>query len=624
MKKIVFGISIFVAMTISSLNSQNLQIVPGWQLLGTISDVNITKSFNKSCIDIVWKYNTTSKSWSAYSPKNSIQDIINSINNISYLDTISQGVGFWVKANSSCTIDTNLTPTDTNKTVVWNSSYDPINQKLSYPGKYAGMYANINAFAALKDDGSVVTWGAASYGGDSSSVADQLKSGVKAIYSTWNAFAALKDDGSVVCWGGGSEGNDSSVADKLTSGVKAIYSDDDSFAALKDDGSVVCWGSDHIDNVADKLKSGVKAIYSTQDAFAALKDDGSVVTWGYYYNGGDSSSVADQLKSGVKAIYSNAGAFAALKDDGSVVTWGNLQGGGKTTVYDPTKKDFINVADKLKSGVKAIYSTSNAFAALKDDGCVVTWGTKEYGGNMTVIDDNGSIIRNVADQLTSGVKTIYSNNDAFAALKDDGSVVTWGRGNTGGEMAIYDWSHNNYIYNVADKLKSGVKAIYSNAGAFAALKDDGSVVTWGYNIFGGEMGIYDNSKAQFSSYVADKLKSGVKAIYSTKSAFAALKDDGSVVTWGLNVTGGEMGIFDLGRAQFSSNVNIADELKSGVKAIYSTENAFAAVKNDGSVVTWGKGLTGGAMGVFDSTEYKLINNVEDKLSAGVKTISKSW
>ena len=54
------------------------------------------------------------------------------------------------------------------------------------------------AFAALKDDGSVVTWGNQTYGGDSSTVSSSLSSGVSQIYATNYAFAALKDDGSVV------------------------------------------------------------------------------------------------------------------------------------------------------------------------------------------------------------------------------------------------------------------------------------------------------------------------------------------------------------------------------------------------------------------------------------------
>jgi hypothetical protein len=39
--------------------------------------------------------------------------------------------------------------------------------------------------------------------------------------------------------------------------------------------------------------------------------------------GGDSAAVAPQLSSGVAQIMSTSVAFAALKQDGSVVTWGD-------------------------------------------------------------------------------------------------------------------------------------------------------------------------------------------------------------------------------------------------------------------------------------------------------------
>ena len=62
-------------------------------------------------------------------------------------------------------------------------------------------YPNHFAFAALKADGSVVTWGSSTFGGDSTAVASKLSSNVKAVYSNQLAFAALKTDGSVVTWG---------------------------------------------------------------------------------------------------------------------------------------------------------------------------------------------------------------------------------------------------------------------------------------------------------------------------------------------------------------------------------------------------------------------------------------
>ena len=411
----------------------------------------------------------------------------------------------------------------------------------------------------------VVSWGDASRGGDSSSVASELYNSVSAIYSTDWAFAALKDDGSVVTWGPGNYGGDSSVfgwlglniisvASELSSGVTTIYSNEYAFAALKDDGSVVTWGDairgGDSSSVASELSNGVSAIYSTSEAFAALKADGSVVTWGQVYTW-DSSSVASELSSGVTTIFTtNYTSFAALKEDGSVVSWG---------AYG---RDSSSVASELSSGVTTIYSTEYAFAALKDDGSVVTWGLATHGGDSS----------SVASELSNGVTTIYSNVGAFAALKDDGSVVTWG--GYGGDSS-----------SVASELLSDVSTIYPIFGAFAALKNDGSVVTWGDGLYGGD-----------SSSVASELSSGVTTIYSTERAFAALKPDGSVVTWGDSASGGD-----------SSSVE--EELSSGVTTIYSTSAAFAALKDDGSVVTWGDSASGG-----DSS------SVEEEFSSGVSTI----
>ena len=71
-------------------------------------------------------------------------------------------------------------------------------------------FKNRFGFAAVKSNGSVVTWGGSYYGGDSSGVAANLTSGVTTIYSTDGAFAAVKSDGSVITWGDSYAGGDSS------------------------------------------------------------------------------------------------------------------------------------------------------------------------------------------------------------------------------------------------------------------------------------------------------------------------------------------------------------------------------------------------------------------------------
>ena len=269
--------------------------------------------------------------------------------------------------------------------------------------------------------GSVVAWGNVDYGGAGapSSVTD-ASSGVVAVYSADTAFAALKNDGSVVAWGpdwGGGSAPSSVTA--ANSGVVAMYSTIGAFAALKTDGSVVAWGSSDYSyggtapNSVTAANSGVAAVYSTQYAFAALKTDGSVVAWGDYYYGGSAPSSVTAANSGVVSVYSTEQAFAALKTDGRVVAWGDSYYGSGTAPYSVTAAN---------SGVVAIYSTTGAFAALKTDGSVVAWGNSNYGGAAPSSITAGG----------SGVVAVYSTNSAFAALKTDGSVVAWGLSDYGG------------------------------------------------------------------------------------------------------------------------------------------------------------------------------------------------
>ena len=293
-----------------------------------------------------------------------------------------------------------------------------------------------------------------------------------------------------------------------------ISSNGGAFAAIKTDGSVFAWGNSSYGgevplSVSSKLTSGVVKIYSNGGAFAALKDNGSVVTWGDSGAGGHPPDLPTTVASGVVKIYSNNLAFAALKDNGSVVTWGNFFYGGNSSVVTPEGNSSV-VRSDLTSGVVKIYSNNRSFAALKDNGSVVTWGYSTYGGNSSFVTPEGNS-SSVSSDLASGVVKIYSNGGAFAALKDDGSVVTWGASGSGGDSS-----------NVSSDLASGVVRIYSNIGAFAALKDDGSVVTWGFPYEGGEV------PSSVSSYLA----SGVVYIYPSSQKFAALKDDGSVVMWG--------------------------------------------------------------------------------------------
>ena len=108
-----------------------------------------------------------------------------------------------------------------------------------------------------------------------------------------------------------------------------------------------------------------------------------------------------------------------------------LLGGMSNNGGDMTNSDWSNPVDVSDvSNVVQIYSTHYAFAALKNDGKVVTWGASNNGGDITNSDWTYPV--DVSD--VSNVVQIYSTNHAFAALKNDGTVVSWGIWNKGGRM----------------------------------------------------------------------------------------------------------------------------------------------------------------------------------------------
>ena len=90
------------------------------------------------------------------------------------------------------------------------------------------------AFAAVKQDGSVVTWGHAHHGCNSGEVKSELTGGVDHVIGTSEAFAAVKQDGSVVTWGHAHHGcNSGEVKSELTGGVDHVIGTSEAFATFK-------------------------------------------------------------------------------------------------------------------------------------------------------------------------------------------------------------------------------------------------------------------------------------------------------------------------------------------------------------------------------------------------------
>ena len=105
-------------------------------------------------------------------------------------------------------------------------------------------------------------------------------------------------------------------------------------------------------------------------------------------------------------IFSTQQAFAALKNDGSVVTWGNADYGGDSSPYDASSHPGGIRSGDIASGVTQIFSTEKAFAALKNDGSVVTWGNDDLGGDSSSVSSDLTNIIGFANNLTDDKRLI--------------------------------------------------------------------------------------------------------------------------------------------------------------------------------------------------------------------------
>lgn len=421
------------------------------------------------------------------------------------------------------------------------------------------VFGGSSVFAVIKPDQTLAIWGSKRLGGDSTVLAKQPTHVINVAMSE-RATAILQDDGTLVTLGrSGSGGNysktpgigltDLSSPTQAVFNVNKVWAVKRGFVAQNVDGSVATWGNLDLGSDIAAMSSYITAptlakmsnftdVAYNNSSVAALRKDGTVVTWGHPYFGGDSGAVQSQLTSVTKLVATEAN-MAALKNDGSVVFWG--VNWDTQSLYDGT--------ESLPKKVANLLSNSTVLATLQLSGAVQAFGNYLTG--------RGSDTKSVAAALSGNVSKVIANEVAFAALKTDGSVVTWGE------------AERNDASAVQSQL-NGVKAISNTALAFAALKTDGTVVAWGDETRGGDI-----------SAVKDQLVN-VVAIYANDFAFAALKADGSVVTWG-------------GTAQGGDNTNATAPLKN-VRAIYSAkQGGFLAVTKDGSVVTWGSASAGGAL-----------------------------
>ena len=209
------------------------------------------------------------------------------------------------------------------------------------------------------------------------------------------------------------------------------------------------------------------------------------------------------------------------------------------------------------------------------------WGMNSYAGYAYgVLGDNTNISKSSPVQtITRGTnwKQVVCHHYHTIATKTDGTLWTWGRNNYGqlGDNTITNKS--SPVQTIA--FGTNWKQISGGYSQTSAIKTDGTLWSWGFNLFGV---LGDNTLTSRSSPVQTIARGTNWMQVSADLATAAIKTDGTLWMWGRN-TDGELG--DNTIAHKSSPVQTV-ALGTNWKQVASENYSTAAIKTDGTLWCW--------------------------------------
>lgn len=297
--------------------------------------------------------------------------------------------------------------------------------------------------------------------------------------------------------------------------------------ALKSDKSLLAWGAQSyktsdIDGGYEysivespaKLMSDVADISSGFMHSAALKTDGSLWMWGRQYCGefGNNSTASSSvpvkvLDNGVRAVCTGGQTSAIIKDDNTLWMCGRNDFGqvGNGTVN--TVKTFVKVMENVKSAV-AGWGVS---FAITSNNQLYGWGRNDRNQLLSKGTDY-SLAPKLVMNGVAFVSASVTESDYFAAIKNNGNLVIWGKG-----------------IDVPKTIDKNVATVSVGKNYVEYVKEDGSIWAFGENNYG-QLG---TGTSEYQEQPI-KIMGGGKVVQSTNETTFFIKENGSVWAWGRN------------------------------------------------------------------------------------------
>lgn len=325
----------------------------------------------------------------------------------------------------------------------------------------------------------------------------------------------------------------------------------------------------------------------------------------------------------VRLMVTGSQAFV-IKTDGTVWGWGNNiygQIGDGTKEARSTPVKVIGLTD-----VTNVVSGANATIALKNDGTVWAWGSNfqgEFGngtGGLAEVQYTPAKINGLADVTTIG----GSNNSSFYAIKEDGTLWTWGcQANKIIDHSLLtcptlESPHlPTQISGFSDVVDFQSRTAASLLDSFYVLESDGVAWAWGNN-FLGQLGNGTNSNKISPHGVTGTDRdtpeqvaglTDIKNITSVNTtsgiAVFAFKKDGTVWAWGDNSNnqlGSELTTVTVDKP--TQMIGLTGSIKISTSIFHSL-----ALKNDGTVWAWGWNNLSGAIGVGTGAPMDMFTSI---------------